>query len=139
MKPVEGVFVTPILATFVGTLIMCIISHEVSSTQFIGVLFTYTFVGSIFAVISALLFGWPLSLIYRRFRFVKWWQFSIGGAIGAFPFWVAWFYPFNSTHWEMHRVGSSVYFYGVGIVSGYFYWRFVVRAKPTNISVKSDT
>jgi hypothetical protein len=139
MKSVEGVFVTPILATFVATLIMCIISHEVSSTQFIGVLFTYTFVGSIFAVISALLFGWPLSLIYRRFRFVKWWQFSIGGAICAFPFWVAWFYPFNSTHWEMHRVGSSAYFYGVGIISGYFYWHFVVRAKPTNISVKSDT
>lgn len=55
MKSAAGVFVTPILATFVATLTMCIVLHEVSSTQFIGVLFTYTIVGPIFAVISALL------------------------------------------------------------------------------------
>ncbi len=138
MKSAEGVFVTPIAATFVATLIMCIISHEVSSSQFIGVLFTYTFVGSLFAVISALLFGWPLSLIYRRFYFVKWWQFCIGGAICTIPFWVAWFYPFNSNHWEMYRIGNSIYFYGVGILGGYFYWHFVVRVKPTNKSIKQD-
>ena len=138
MKSAEGVFVTPILATFVATLIMCIMSQDVSSAKFISVVFTSTFFGSLFAVISGLLFGWPLSLIYRRFCLVRWWQFCVGGAICAFPFWVAWFYPFSSTHWEMYRVTNSMYFYGVGILAGYFYWRFVVRVKRTNKPIKQD-
>jgi hypothetical protein len=113
---------------------MCIFSPDVSAAQIIGVLFVYSLVASIFSTAFALLLGWPLSLLYRRLGLARWWQFCLGGVICAVPFWFAWFYPFNTGHWEAYGVHNSLYFYGVGFLGGYFYWRFVVRPQPTNKS-----
>ena len=127
MKPILGILVSAITATFVCTLIAFVLLPEKSTSQFVAALLTYSFVGSLFAIFSALIFGWPLSLIFRRFGFIQWWQFCIGGVICAFPLWAAWFYPFDGGHWEAYRITNSLYFYGIGSLGGFLYWWFVVR------------
>ena len=138
MKCTQGIFFAPIAAAFLGTLVMCFFSSKVSSTQFAGVLFTYSLVGSVFGILSAAIFGWPLSFVFRSFSLTSWWQFCLGGLLCALPFWIAWFYPFNTGHWEAYRVSNSLYFFGVGMLAGVIYWRFVVRRQPTNKSSKKD-
>ena len=117
---------------------MATLSSDVSATQFLEVVLTYSFAGAIFAIFSALLFGWPLSLIFNHFGFSKWWQFCLGGAVCAVPLWIAWFYPFNSGHWQAYRITNSIYFYGVGVLGGYIYWLVVAWCQPTNKSSKKD-
>ena len=138
MRAMKGIVAASFLAALVGTISMGILSPEVSATQFVGVVFIYTLVGSLFAICCALLFDWPLSLIYSRLGLASWWQFCIGGAICALPFWIGWFYPFDTGHWEAYRVSNSLYFLSVGVLGGYFYWWLVVRPQPTNKSSKKD-
>lgn len=132
MKPTKGIFTASGLAALVGTVLMGILSPDVTSAQFTGFVLTYTFVGSFFAVICALLFGWPLSIIYTRLGMLNWWQYCVGGILCALPFWVIWFYPFNTGHWQAYRISNSIYFFGVGMLGGYFYWWLVVKAQLTN-------
>jgi len=132
MTAAQGIITASITAAFTVTVAMVVLSSDVSEAQIAGVVFVYSLVGSVFAIISAFLFGWPLSVLYRRLDFTLWWQYSIGGAICAFPFWFIWFYPFDTGHWEAYRLSNSAYFYSVGIFAGYIYWWCVVR--PINKS-----
>lgn len=132
MTSTQGIITGSVGAAFIATLGMVVLSSEVSSGQFAGVIFAYSLVGSVLAVFSAFLFGWPLSLLFQRLGFIRWWQYCVGGAICAFPFWFAWFYPFNNGHWEAYRVSNSAYFYSVGVIAGFIYWWCVVR--PINKS-----
>ncbi|WP_141398469.1 MULTISPECIES: hypothetical protein [Microbulbifer] len=136
MRSAQGIIIGSVGAAVIATLGMAVVSPEVPFNQIPAVVFVYSLVGSIFAVVSAFLFGWPLSLLYKRLGFASWWQYCFGGAFCAFPFWVAWFYPFNGEHWEVYRVSNSVYFYSVGIIAGYIYWWCVVR--PINKSKHMD-
>ena len=131
MKPFQGIFIAPALGSFVATFIMCL-TPEVASHQFGGVLITYSIIGTIFGIISALLFGWPLALLFQRFKLNNLWHFILGGFFCALPFWVAWFYPFNSGHWEANKYINSIYFFSVGIFSGAIYWYLVIRNTHTN-------
>ena len=100
MKPTSGLFISSFLAAFLGTVAMASLSSEASSSAVGSLVFVYTLVGAAFAILSAFVFGWPLSKLYKRVGFFKWWQYALGGAACALPFWVAWFYPFNTGHWE---------------------------------------
>jgi hypothetical protein len=131
MKPLQGIFIAPALGAFIATFAMCL-TPEVASHQFGSVLITYSIVGAIFGIISALLFGWPISLVFQRFKLIKLWHFILGGFVCALPFWVAWFYPFNSGHWDAKKYTNSIYFFSVGILSGATYWFLVIRTTHTN-------
>ena len=131
MKPLQGILIAPALGAFGGTFLICL-GPEVSLHQFFGVLFVYSIVGSVFGTISAVLFGWPISLIFRKLNLFKLWHFAFGCAVCAAPFWAAWFYPFNTGHWAAFKVSNSIYFYSVGVLSGVIYWFLVVRGQHTN-------
>ena len=75
MKPAKGIIAASVLAVLIATILMAIVSPVVSSPQFTGVVFTYTLVGSLFAILCVLLFGWPLSIVYKN------WVCSNGGNI----------------------------------------------------------
>jgi hypothetical protein len=132
MTSVQGIITGSVAAVFISTVGMGLFSSEVSEGQFVSVVLIYSLVGSVFAVFSAFIFGSPLSLLFRRFGLVRWWQYCMGGAVCAFPFWFAWFYPFNTGHWVAFRVSNSAYFYSVGVIAGFIYWWCVVR--PINKS-----
>jgi len=134
MKPLHGLFIAPSLGAFFVTFAMCL-SPEVASHQFIGVLFIYTFIGAFFGIISALIFSWPIAMVFHYFNVTKLWHYALGGFVCALPFWVAWFYPFNSGHWEAFKISNSMYFFSVGILSGIIYWYLVVRDQHTNKSL----
>jgi hypothetical protein len=131
MKPLQGIFIAPALGAFSGAFLFCLIS-EISLNKFFSVLFLYSIVGALFGIISAVLFGWPISLIFRKLNLVRLWHFAVGGAVCAAPFWTAWFYPFNTGHWAAFKVSNSIYFYGVGVLAGVIYWFLVVRGQHTN-------
>ena len=127
MTSVRGIITGSVAATFIATLGMGIFSSEVSIGQFASVVLVYSLIGSVVAIVSAFLIGWPLSLLFRRLGLMGWWQYCIGGAVCAFPFWFAWFYPFNTGHWYAYRASNSTYFYSVGAIAGFIYWWYVVR------------
>lgn len=134
MKPLNGLFIAPSLGVFIATFAMCL-SPEVASHQFLWVLFTYSLIGAVFGIISAFMFGWPIALVFQRFNAAKLWHYVLGGFVCALPFWAAWFYPFNTGHWEAFKISNSIYFFGVGILSGAIYWYLVVRDQHTNKSL----
>jgi hypothetical protein len=132
MTSAQGIYISSVTAAFLVTLVMAVVSSEVSTNQFAGVVFIYTLVSSVFATICGFMFGWPLSFLFKRLGFTRWWQYLFGGTACAAPFWFMWFYPFDTGHWEAYRVSNSAYFYSVGAVSGLVYWWLVVR--PINKS-----
>ena len=139
MKSVQGIFLAPILASIICTLTMCIISPHVGLSQIISAFIIYSAVGSIFGVVSAVMFGWPLYLLFNKFKICRWWQFGLGGVICTIPIWVAWFYPFNTGHWQTYVFSNSIYFFSVGGLAGLLFWYFVVQCQPTNKALNSPT
>ena len=132
MKPFKGFLLAPIVGAFFGTLLMSILSNEVSLSQMPSVLFVYTFVGSIFALFSAGTFGVALYFIFQKLRLTNLLAYFLGGLLCAAPFWIAWFYPFEGGHWESYKYTNSLYFFGVGAIGGLTFWYLVVRPMHSN-------
>jgi len=136
VTPRRAIFLAPFLGVFISTFLMCIVSKEVSSNKFFSVLMVYSLVGYIFSIVSAVIFGLPLSAIFRRLNLTLWWQYVIGGIFCAVPFWFLWFFPFNTEHWKQYRFVNSIYFYSVGAISGAIYWLLVCYGLFPNKSLK---
>ena len=134
-KTTEGFFLAPIAGAFAGTTIMLFIDPGGSYTgSILGIVFFFTFVGSIFGWILGILIGYPLFRLFEKLGWRKLWQYSLGGIACAFPFWFAWFYPFNSGHWNAYKYSNSTVFFAAGIVSAIVFW--VIRILPDQHSNK---
>ena len=136
MTPKQAIFLAPLLGAFISTFFMCLMSEAVSSNSFFSILIMYTLAGYIFSILSAVMFGLPLSAIFRRLDLKRWWQYGIGGLLCAIPFWLLWFFPFDTEHWKQYRLINSIYFFSVGLTSGIIYWLLVVHVLFPNKSLK---
>lgn len=126
------------MGAFLGTILM-VFASDIEANQILSVLFVYTLVGSVIGMIIATFLGWPLFQAYKFFGMYRAWQFAIGGALCALPFWALWFYPFNSNHWATYRYVNSFYFFSVGIFSAIAFWYFVIRKMYTNNQLNTDS
>lgn len=134
MSPTKGIFLAPVIGSFVATLVFCF-TPGVQSHQVMGVLFTYSLVGAVFGWFSALIFGWPLTTFFNKYNLNKMWQYAVGGTLCALPFTFLWLSSSNNDYRETYGIGITFYFLNVGLVSGITYWALVIGKLHTNKSL----
>jgi len=85
---------------------------------------------------SALLFGLPLGLLFKRMCWRKWWQFALGGAACALPSVVL--YALIGTPAHFQRFGSlpALGLLFIGACSGAAFWLLGV-AGETPVTLRS--
>lgn len=92
------------------------------------------------ATVFAVVLGFPAALLYRRLGLVRWWQFAVGGAVIAVPFWFEAALPFASPRWQQSGFYDSLNYLGSGLFGGLWFW-FLLRWRskmPFNPTVERD-
>jgi hypothetical protein len=79
-------------------------------------------IGFPLAIVSALIFGLPLALVFRKLRLTQWWQFGTGGFVCAIPVWIELSQPFTSVRWPQSGLYDSLNYLGSGLASGLSFW-----------------
>ncbi|HEV7914621.1 MAG TPA: hypothetical protein VGP22_12720 [Albitalea sp.] len=86
--------------------------------------------GAMPAMGSAVLFGWPASMLFHRFGLRRWWHFVVGGIVFALPVWIQLAQPFESARWLASGVFDSLNYLGSGAVAGLVFWWLSVGRQP---------
>jgi hypothetical protein len=81
-------------------------------------------VGSLIAIVVALVAGLPLYGVFLRRRLVQWWQFALTGMLCAVPIWYLLASPFSSARWHMAGAFDSLNYLGSGVFTGLIFWWF---------------
>ncbi len=82
------------------------------------------FVGSVLAIVVALVGGLPLWLLLRRLGLNRPWHYVAGGVLCAVPLWYVLAGPFDSLRWQYAGGFDSFNYLGAGGFGGFFFWLF---------------
>ena len=100
------------------------------------------FIGFPVAITTAIIFGLPLTLIFRKLRLTKWWQFGLTGFVCAMPIWSELAEPFSSARWVQSGFYDSLNYLGSGCAGGLAYWwitrKFGMRGATSRGRGESD-
>jgi len=80
------------------------------------------FFANVIAYGSALLFGIPLFLLFRRLRWLKWWHMMLAGALCMLPFAADWVLDPPCCQSGAVRVREALLSIGVAATSGLCFW-----------------
>lgn len=92
------------------------------------------FVGSLVAIVTSLVGGLPMWLLFRRFGLERHWQYALGGMLCALPGWYMLAQPFDSARWHHAGGFDSLNYLGSGAFGGFFFWLLLksMRHDPNN-------
>jgi hypothetical protein len=90
-------------------------------------------VGWPIAGLTAIVLGLPTYLAFRRLGLARWWQFALGGALLAVPFWYQLAQPFSSARWVASGSYDSLNYLGSGFLAGLAFWWLSARAQELRV------
>ena len=80
------------------------------------------FLANVIAYSSALLFGVPLFLLFRRLHWLKWWHMMLVGAMSMLPFAADWILDPPCCQSQAVRILEALLSVGVAATSGLCFW-----------------
>jgi hypothetical protein len=113
--------VAAVIGVSVATSASCGIGLLAGTSTWCG-LPLFWMVGWPIAGIAAVVLGLPIYLAFRCLGLVRWWQFALGGAFLAVPFWYLLAQPFSSTRWASSGLYDSLNYLGSGSLAGFAFW-----------------
>jgi hypothetical protein len=128
-----------ILGVVVATSSSCVVGLGTGTGTWCGLPW-FWLVGFPVALVSTLLLGVPTAFIFRKFHFERWWQFIIGGAAVAVPFWYQLAQPFGSARWQQSGFFDTLNYLGSGAFGGLFFWWLLRKldGELSNQSLNTD-
>jgi len=121
------------LGVMSSTGLMCGFGHFYSPTTTCDLRLFWMF-GIPIAVAFALLIGFPGTLLFKKFKLFRWWQFVLGATLIAVPFYIFMGEPFKlNRNWDDYEFDIFLYL-GSGALSGLFYWFFASIFKHKDAS-----
>ena len=74
------------------------------------------------AVVCAIVIGLPATLLFKKFKLFRWWQFVLGSTLIAVPFFIAIDEPLQfDKSWS--DLGFEMFtFFGTAALAGLYYW-----------------
>jgi hypothetical protein len=116
-----------IIGVSAATSTSCGIGLLAGTSTWCGLLL-FWLVGWPIAAITAIVLGLPTYLAFKRLGLVRWWQFALGGALLAVPFWYQLAQPFSSARWASSGSYDSINYLGSGFLAGLALWWLSARA-----------
>ena len=131
--------IAAVFGVMAATTSACVIGLATGTNTWCGLPLIW-FVGFPVAIVFAIVLGLPAALIFRKFHLTRWWQFSIGGALIAGPFWLDLAQPFASARWQQSGFFDSLIYLGSGTLAGLFFWWLSAKLRPklSNPAVNTD-
>lgn len=116
-----GFIIAPVFGAMSGALVLVLASGFSSlNASHLDLFFLVFLFSSAAGIMSALLFGWPISIFFRRYGLTKSRHYLIGGALCAVPAAI------------VIQSVASIYALFVGMLSGYYYWWGLIRSESNN-------
>jgi len=123
--------VAAIIGIVMATAITCGVGLVSGSSTWCG-LPLYLIVGGLPAMASAVVLGFPASLLFRRLGLRRWWQFVLGGTVFALPVWYELAEPFASARWLSAGFFDSLNYLGSGAFAGLVFWWLSIKVYGKN-------
>ena len=86
----------------------------------------------------ALLFGLPMFFLFRWRGWLRWWQVTLGGALCASPFVLAYLAGANPLHLEHYGLANSLLLIGCGAAIGLIFWGIGIAGNSALTFVRAD-
>jgi hypothetical protein len=128
--------IAAVLGVVAATSSTCAVGLLSGTGIWCGLPFVWIF-GVPMAVVSALVLGIPLLILFRKFQLTQWWQYTTGGALASIPLWYYFAQPFSSPRWQASGFFDSLNYLGTGMFAGLFFWLLLRKCKDPLLSNKT--